>query len=82
MLFPQNIWVISTPSRFSPNIRTCWSTYSFVVPSYKKEIARKSIFYLGPKIWNNLNQDIKAPPGANSFKHDSMFLSCHVRFSE
>ena len=70
-------------------IRTCWSTYSFVVPSYKKdvpsykkEIARKSIFYLGSKIWNNLNQDIKAPPGADSFKHDSMFLSCHVRFSE
>ena len=55
--------------RISPNIRTCRSTDSFVVPFYKKEIARKSISYLGSKIWNDLNQDIKASPSANSFKH-------------
>ena len=52
-----------------PNIRTRRSTDSFVVPSYKKEIARKSIPYLGSKIRNDLNQDIKASPSANSFKH-------------
>ena len=53
----------------SPNIRTCRSTDSFVVPFYKKEIARRWISYLGSKIWNDLNQDIKASPSANNFKH-------------
>ena len=53
----------------SPNIRTRRSTDSFVVPFYKKEIARKSISYLVSKIWNDLNQDIKASPSASSFKH-------------
>ena len=55
--------------RISPHIRTPESTNSFVVPFYKKEIARKLISYLGSKIWNDLNQDIKASPSANSFKH-------------
>ena len=36
--------------QISPNIRTSRSTESFVVPFYKKEIARKSISYLGSKI--------------------------------
>ena len=57
------------PLRISPNIRTRRSTDSFVVPFYKKEIARKSISYLGSKIWNDLNQDVKASPSVNSFKH-------------
>ena len=39
--------------RISPNIRTRRSTDGFVVPFYKKEIARKSISYLGSKIWND-----------------------------
>ena len=55
--------------QISPNIRTRRSTESFVVPFYKKEMARKSISYLGSKTWNDLNQDIKASPSANSFKH-------------
>ena len=55
--------------QISPNIRTRRSTDSFVIPFYKKEIDRKSIPYLGFKIWNDLNQDIKACPSANSFKH-------------
>ena len=48
--------------RIYPNIRPRRSTDSFVVPFcfYKKEIARKSISYLGSKIWSDLNQDIKA----------------------
>ena len=41
------------------------SLYLFI----KKEIARKSISYLGSKIWNDLNQDLKASASANSFKH-------------
>ena len=55
--------------QISPNIRTRRSAESFVVPFYIKEIARKSISYLGSKFWNDLNQDIKASPSANSFKH-------------
>ena len=55
--------------RIAPNIRTRMSTDSFVAAFYKKEIARKSISYLGSKIWNNVNQDIKASPSANSFKN-------------
>ena len=46
-----------------------WSTDSFVAPFYKKEIVRKSISYLGFKIGNDVNQDIKVSPSANSFKH-------------
>ena len=55
--------------RISPNIRTLGSADSFVVPIYKIEIARKSISYLGSKIWNDLNQDMKPSPSAISFKH-------------
>ena len=55
--------------RISPNIRVRRSTDTFAVPFYKKEITKKSIFYLGSKIWNELNQNIKASPSANSFKH-------------
>ena len=55
--------------QISPNIRTRRPTGSFVIPFYKKEIARKSISYLGYKIWNDLNQYIKASPSANSYKH-------------
>ena len=45
--------------QISPNIRTHGSTDSFVVPFCKNEIARKLIPYLGSKIWNDSNQDIK-----------------------
>ena len=52
-----------------PNIGTRRSTDSFVVLFNKKQIARKLISYLGSKIWNDLNQDIKAYPSANSFQY-------------
>ena len=55
--------------RISPNIRKRRSTNSFAVPFYKREIARKSISYFGSKVWNDLNQDIKASPSVNSFKY-------------
>ena len=55
--------------RISPNIRTRKSTDSFLVPFYQKEIARKSISSLGSNIWHDLNQDMKASPSVNSFKH-------------
>ena len=53
-----------------PNIRTRRSTYSFVVTFYKKRICYKissSISYLGYKIWNNVNQYIKASPYCKQF---------------
>ena len=52
-----------------PNIGTRRSTDSFVVLFNKKQIARKLISYLGSKIWNDLNQDIKAYSSANSFQY-------------
>ena len=55
--------------RIPPDIRTDRLTDSSVVPLYKKEIARKSISYLGSKIWNDLKKDVKASSNANSFKH-------------
>ena len=55
--------------RAAPKIRTRRSTNNFTEPFYKKEISRKSISYLGSKIWNDLNEDIKTSPSTNSFKH-------------
>ena len=53
--------------RISPNVRTRRSTDSYVVPFYKKEIARKSISFLGSKTWNDLGQDIEASPKCKQF---------------
>ena len=52
-----------------PAFNTRRSAESLVEPYYKKEISRKSISYLGSRIWNNLNKDLKASPSTNSFKH-------------
>ena len=52
-----------------PNIWTHRSTDSSFVPFYEKQSAKKSISYLGSKIWNDLNQDIKTCPSRNNFKH-------------
>ena len=61
--------MMSTPCEFRQTLGNVgqWtvSLYLFI----KKEIARKSISYLGSKIWDDLNQDIKASASANSFKH-------------
>ena len=65
---PKNVSDISS-LRISTNIRTRSSTNSFFVRFYEKEIARKSIFNLGTKVWNDLNEDIKTSPSENSFKH-------------
>ena len=34
-----------------------------------KEIPRKSISYLGSKIWNGLDKNIKTYTSTNNFKH-------------
>ena len=43
----------------SPVVKTRSSVDSFVEPIYMKEISRKSISYLGCKIWNGLDQNTK-----------------------
>ena len=63
--------MISTPYGFLQTLGCVGQLTVFIVPSYEKEIARKWIFYLGSKIWNDLNQDIRASPRGNSFKHVS-----------
>ena len=44
---------------FSPVVKTRRPVDSFVEPIYMKEISRKSISYLGSKIWNGLEKKIK-----------------------
>ena len=46
--------------QISPNIRTRRSADSFVVPFYKKQIARKSISYLGSTFWNDFKPRYKS----------------------
>ena len=41
----------------------------FVELIYGKEISRKSILYLGSKIWNGLDKNIKTFTPTNGFKH-------------
>ena len=53
----------------SPVVKTRRSTDSFVNPIYMKEIPRKSISYLGSKIWNGLDKNIKTYTSTNNFKH-------------
>ena len=69
MIFLQNIMVISTPYGFLQTWQHVGQLAVLLYLVIKKKIARKSISYLGSKIWNDLNQDIKASPIANSFKH-------------
>ena len=47
-------------SKKVPNIRTRRSENSLTHPNYFKNSSRKALSYLGPKIWNKLDQGIKA----------------------
>ena len=53
----------------SPVVETRTSVDTFVEPIYMKKISRKSISYLGSKIWMGLDKNIKTSTSANSFKH-------------
>ena len=53
----------------SPVVKTRKSVDSFVEPIYVKEISRKSISYLGSKIWNGLDKNSKTSTAIKSFKH-------------
>ena len=62
------MWDIYTLNS-SPVIETRWSVDNFVEPNYMKGISRKSISYLGSKIWNGWDKNIKTSTSTNSFKH-------------
>ena len=53
----------------SPVGKTRKSMDSFVEPIYMEEISRKSISYLGFKIWSALDKNIKTSTSMDSFKH-------------
>ena len=53
----------------SPVVKTRTSVDTFVEQIYMKKISRKSISYLGSKIWMGLDKNIKTSTSANSFKH-------------
>ena len=45
------------------------SVDSFAEAVFMKEISRKSITYLGSKIWNGLDKNIQTSTSTSSFKH-------------
>ena len=50
-------------------VKTRRSADSFIESTYMKKISRKSILYLGFKIWNRFYRNIKTSTIINSFKH-------------
>ena len=63
------IYIYISTLNSSPVVRTRRSVDSFVESDHMNEIFRKSILYLGSKIWNDLNRRIKKSTSTNSFKH-------------
>ena len=64
-IYMQDIYSLNTSAAY----KTRRSIDSLIEPFYKIESSRKSISYLGSRIWNNLPLDIKSSPSTNSFKH-------------
>ena len=52
-------------------VKTRRSVDSFLEPIYMKEISRKSISYLGSKIWNGLDRNIKTSSLKHALKNNS-----------
>lgn len=65
----------------SPVVRTRRSLNNFIEPIFVKDISRKSISYLGSKIWNDLDKNIKTFTFTNSFKHFKQFLKTRLSLS-
>ena len=55
ILFLQNTWLTSTPCEFLQTLELVGQLTASLNRFYKKEIAIKSISYLGSEIWNDLN---------------------------
>ena len=67
-LSPVNMSDICTLNS-SPVVKTRRSVDNFLGPIYVKEMSTQSISYLGSKIWNGLDRNIKTSTSINSFKH-------------
>ena len=51
-------------------------------PFRKSNIGQNGLSYLGPKIWNALNSDLKSAKNVNSFEHmikDKFFKDLHTQ---
>ena len=44
------------------------SSTKFHIPLIRTKVSKLSIFYKGPTIWNNLNNNIISSPSLNTFK--------------
>ena len=53
----------------SPTINTRRSLNSLKQPNYIKNCSRNALSYIGPKLWNDLDQGVKISCSTNSFKH-------------
>ena len=64
----------------SPVVITRQSVNSFVEPIYMKETSRNSNLYLGSKIWNDSDRNIKTSTSTISFTHALKSSSKKTRF--
>ena len=64
-LYISDIYILNS----SLIIKTRRSVDCFVEPIYMKEVSRKSILYLGFKIWNGLDKNIKTSTSTHSFNY-------------
>ena len=71
------------PELFSPTSQirvTHRSKNKLNQPFRKSDSGQNGLSYLGPKIWNSLNSDLKSAKNVNSFKHkikDKFFKDLH-----
>ena len=58
------------------------SKKKFDIPFRKSKTGQNFLSYLGPKIWNILNSDLKSAENVHSFKHkikDKFFKDLHTQ---
>ena len=56
-------------SPFDQSAQTRKSTFKIVLPYRKTKLGQKGLSYIGPSIWNSLDNDTKCKPSLNAFKH-------------
>ena len=56
------------------------------VPCRKTNVGQKTLYYVGPSFWNNLNKTLKTSTSLNAFKHDikhfNASITVHVFFTK
>ena len=51
-------------------VHTRLSYQKLDVPHRKTNVGQKSLSYVGPSLWNNLNKTLKTSTGLNAFEHN------------